>query len=69
MLTDKKRITRRKPRVNASSSTTNLTWSSLGSKPGLLGEISATKRLGRGSAPVFRGHIGLIKYSKMKQKC
>lgn len=53
MLTEKKRITRRKPRVNASSSTTNLTWSSLGSKPGLLGEISATKRLGCGSAPML----------------
>jgi hypothetical protein len=47
-VTGKNRSTRRKTRPNATLSTTYLTWTILGLRPGLRGNGPATKRPGLG---------------------
>jgi hypothetical protein len=52
-LTGDNRSTRGKTCPSATLSTTNTTWTDLGSNPGLRGGRPATNRLSHGTAPVF----------------
>jgi hypothetical protein len=49
-LTGETRNTRGKPRPSATLSTTNPTWTDLGSNPGLRGGTPANNRLSHGTA-------------------
>jgi hypothetical protein len=53
--------TRKKTFSNATFSTTNSTWSGLGSSPGLLRQKSATNRLSHGNALRIETHLNNIK--------
>jgi hypothetical protein len=52
-LTGENRITRGKTCPSATLSTTNPTWTNMGSNPGLQGERPATKRLSHGTARFY----------------
>jgi hypothetical protein len=54
ILTGENRRTRRETFPSATSSTTNPTWTTLGSNPGLSGEKPATNRLRYGPATLSR---------------